>query len=232
MQATKELRENRKPNIEETRSIIAERLLATAEPDSNENLLISQIELARHEKQKAKLQARFYTELRRRVRDSEIMSRSTNYWVISASERYLPPVDDFFASMEAYWQNQAEQLPENIHATDELSPGTFDYDHPESGDLNLLLVGHWGLRPVSQLPMNPFSMARDVALNARNKEENIGRSVTRSTIQGWEQRAKSIQTMLDILTEFEPDAGNLYTQPLSSLRGCYRDLCLNAYLSV
>ena len=155
MQATKERPENRKPSIEETRSMIVERLLASAEPDSNENLLVSQIELARHEKQKAKLQARFYTELRRHVRFTEMMSRNSNYWVISASERYLPPVDGFFASMEAYWQNQAAQLPENIHATNELSPGTFDYDHPESGDLNLLLVGHWGLRPVSRLPMNP-----------------------------------------------------------------------------
>ena len=131
--------------------------------------------------------------------------------------------------MEAYWQYQAKQLPENIHATSELCPGEFDYQHPANGDLDLLLAGHWGLRPVSQLPMNPFMMAQDVGLKAGNKEENCGRSATRSTIQSWEQRAGNIQVLLNILTEFEPDAGDLYAEPLSCLQACYQKMISAVY---
>ena len=230
MQTTREHKENIRPlSLEETRSVIVERLLAIAEPDSNENLLIGQIELSRDEKHKAELQTRFYAELRRHIRAAQRMSRRANYWVATASERYLPPVESFFASMEAYWQHQAKQLPKNIHATSELCPGKFDYKHPANGDLDLLLAGHWGLRPVSQLPMNPFMMARDVGLNAGKKEENIGRSVTRSTRQGWEQRAGSIQTLLDILAEFESDTGALYAEPLSCLQECYQEMIFAVY---
>ena len=76
MQATGEHQENSRPlSLEATRSVIVERLLAITEPDSNENLLISQIELSRYEKYKAELQARFYTELRRHIRAAQIMSR-------------------------------------------------------------------------------------------------------------------------------------------------------------
>ena len=229
METTKE--SGRPLGIEGVRSVIVERLLAAAEADSNEHLLISQIELSRDEKHKAELQHRFYTELRRHVRAAQIMSRNTRYWVQTAGERYLPPVDSFFASMEAYWQRQAEQLPESTHATKGLCPGRFDYEHPASGDSDLLLAGHWGLRPVSQLPMNPFLIARDVGLNAGNTKENIGRSATRSTIRGWDQRVEAIQILLDILTEFEPDTDALYVQPLSSLQDCYQWLGINAYCS-
>ena len=226
----REHKENRRPlSLEATRSVIVERLLAIAEPGSNENLLISQIELGRDEKYKAELQARFYTELRRHIYAAQMMGRKTSYWVQTVGERYLPPVDDFFASMEAYWQHQAKQLPENMHAITELRPGRFDYDHPANGDSDLLLAGHWGLRPVSQLPMNPFMMARDVGLNAGNKEENFGRSVTRGTKQNWEQRAGSIQVLLNILKEFGADAGALYAEPLSCLQECYQKMISAIY---
>ena len=91
MQTTREHKENIRPlSLEATRSVIVERLLAIAEPDSNENLLISQIELSRDEKHKAELQTRFYTELRRHVRAAQRMSCRANYWVAQQASAIRP----------------------------------------------------------------------------------------------------------------------------------------------
>ena len=216
---------------EEIRVPIAEKLLAAAEPGSNEHLLVEQIECSRHNRRAAQLQSRLYAELSRLANENDARRmEGAMYWERTISGRYLPPVIEFFAAMEQYWRAWVSSLPKD-HSV-ELSCYAYDFGNGakhRDDDSALVFATHLGVRPVCDLPMSPLPLSQALALQAANTEENFGHSVTRSQRRAWEEREQKIRNLEKAWEGCEPIHYQIYSEPLAALQRCYSELVSNIF---
>ncbi|MYB75546.1 MAG: hypothetical protein F4X83_00280 [Chloroflexi bacterium] len=202
--------------IEEVRTLLAERLQEVVEPDSNERLLVSQTELARHDKLKALLQSRLYGQLLWTLEENQDQVHpEANQLIRHLSTSYLPIAAEFYASMEKYWEDRANHTPGG-ESSWELFVTRPNNAHSDEVGSGLLLTSRWGLRPVCLL-MNPYEIAHNITtcpdgidgyLNSRVDEAKMG-----------EQR---IGILKDICEEFEHEHGQIYVKPLNHMEQYYR----------
>ena len=220
-------------NIELDLQRVAERLLAIAAPDSNEQILISQIEASKNDPYRLRLQAYLYAQLGKLAETNRIMAEvsSNQYWLRTISKRYLRPVIAFYDSMERYW-DELVSSPVEFYNDEFLSATLIEEvveNAPSSDYAAFFAAIHLGVRPVTQLPMNPFFLARELGANAGNKEENMGHSIIRSRAAKWQEQLAGVRNLEAILQESAVPNQEIYAQPLSYLSTCLQVMLDNVY---